>query len=92
MPGRFLWLLNYVAQVISIWWSHISVLEVVEECGFQIFPTVNGFCWQAVESMPSWSFEFKWEVFDGVQIVTAGHVDVQEEVLDPYRRICCAVI
>ena len=30
LPGRFLWLLNYVAQVIGIWWSHISALKVVE--------------------------------------------------------------
>ena len=66
LPGRLFWLLNYVAQVIGIWWSHISALKVVEECGFQIFATANGICWQAVEPMPSWSFEFVWQVFDGV--------------------------
>ena len=92
MPVRFLWLLNYVAQVIGIWWSHISALKVVEECGFQIFPIANGLCWQAVKPMPSWSFKLEWEVFDGVEIVAAGHVDMKEIILDPYRRICCAVV
>ena len=66
LSGRFVWLLNYVAQVIDIWWSHISALEVVEECGFQIFPIANGLCWQAVKTMPSWSFKLEREVFDGV--------------------------
>ena len=42
--------------------------------------------------MPSWSFKLEWEVFDGVKIVTAGHVDMKEIVLDPYRGICCAII
>ena len=65
LSGRLFWLLNYVAQVIGIWWSHISALKVVEECGFQIFPPANGLCWQAVEPMSSRSFEFEWEVFDG---------------------------
>ena len=85
MPGRFLWLLDYVAQVIGIWWSHISALEVVEECGFQIFPTANGFCWQAVEPMPSWAFKLEWEVFDGMKIITAGHMDKENKILNPCR-------
>ena len=32
------------------------------------------------------------EIFDGVKIVTAGHVDVKEEILNPYNGTCCAVI
>ena len=46
----------------------------------------------AVKPMPSWSFKLEWEVFDGVEIITAGHVDMKEIILDPYRRICCAII
>ena len=57
LPGRLFWLLNYVAQVIDIWWSHISAPKVVEECGFQIFPTADGLGWQAVKPMPRWSLE-----------------------------------
>ena len=42
--------------------------------------------------MPSWSFKLEWEVFDGVEIVAAGHVVMKEIILDPYCRICCAII
>lgn len=27
-----------------------------------------------------------------MQVITAGHVDVEEEVLNPYCGICCAVV
>ena len=47
---------------------------------------------QAVKPMPSWSFKLEWEVFDGVKIITAGHVDMKELLLNPYRRICRAII
>ena len=42
--------------------------------------------------MLGWSFKLEWEVFDGVKIVTAGHVDMKEIVFDPNRGVCCAVI
>ena len=42
--------------------------------------------------MPSWSFKLEREIFDGVKIVTAGHVDVKEIVFDPNRGVCCAII
>ena len=42
--------------------------------------------------MPSWSFHLEGQVFDGVEIVSAGHVDVEEIVLDPDRGVCCAII
>ena len=42
--------------------------------------------------MPSWSFKLEWEVFDGVEIITVGHVDMKEIILDPYRMIWCAII
>ena len=41
--------------------------------------------------MPSWSFKLEWEVFDGVKIV-AGHVNVEKEIFDPYRGVCCPII
>ena len=42
--------------------------------------------------MLSWSFKLEWEVFDGVEIIAASHMDMKEIILDPYRRICCAII
>ena len=42
--------------------------------------------------MPSWSFKLEWEILDGVEIITAGHMDMKEIILDPYRRICCAIV
>ena len=42
--------------------------------------------------MPSWAFKLEWEVFDGVKIIPAGHVDMKEIILDPYRRIYCAIV
>ena len=42
--------------------------------------------------MPGWSFKLEGEVFDGVKIVTTGHVDVKEIVFNPNRRVCCAII
>ena len=45
-----------------------------------------------VKPMPSWSFKVEWEVFDGVKIITAGHVDMKEIVFDPNRGVCCAIV
>ena len=42
--------------------------------------------------MPSWSFKLEWEVFDGVKIITVGHVDMKEIDFDPNRRVCRAII
>ena len=42
--------------------------------------------------MLSWSFKLEWEVFDGVKIITAGHVDMKEIVFDPNHGVCCAII
>ena len=92
MSGRFVWLLNYVAYVVSVWWSHICALEVIKECGLQVFPTPNRLCGQAVKPMPSWSFKLEREIFDGVKIVAAGHMDVEKIVFDPHREVCCAIV
>ena len=42
--------------------------------------------------MQSWSFKLEWEVFDGVEIVAAGHMDVKEIIFDPNRGVCCAIV
>ena len=42
--------------------------------------------------MPSWSFKLEWEILDGVEIITAGHMDMQEIILDPNRGVCCAIV
>ena len=67
-------------------------MEVIEECGFQVFPTPNLLCWQAVKPMSGWSFKLEGEIFDGVKIITAGHVDVKKRVFDPNRGVCCAIV
>ena len=42
--------------------------------------------------MPSWSFKLEWEILDGVEIITACHVDVKEIIFDPNRGVCCAIV
>ena len=42
--------------------------------------------------MPSWPFELEWEVFNGMEIISSSHVDVEDEILDPYCGIGCAVV
>ena len=42
--------------------------------------------------MPSWSFKLEWEVFDGVEIVAAGHMDVKEIIFNLNRGVCCAIV
>ena len=47
---------------------------------------------QAVQPVPCWSFEFSWEVFNGMKVIAAGHMNVENEVFDPYRGVCGAII
>ena len=42
--------------------------------------------------MPRWSFKLEWEIFDGVEIVSAGHMDMKEIIFDPNRGVCCAIV
>ena len=42
--------------------------------------------------MSGWSFKLEGEIFDGVKIVTTGHVDMKEIVFDPNRGVCCAIV
>ena len=46
--------------------------------------------------MPSWSFQLEGRVFDGVEIISASHVDVKDKVLnlDPrvYRSVVCLYV
>ena len=42
--------------------------------------------------MLSWSFQLERQVFDGVEIISAIHVDVKDEVLNPDYRVCRSVI
>ena len=42
--------------------------------------------------MPSWSFKLEREIFDGVEIVATGHMDMKEIILDPNRGVCCAIV
>ena len=42
--------------------------------------------------MPSWSFKLEWEILDGVEIVAAGHMDVEKIIFYPNRGVCCAIV
>ena len=67
-------------------------MKICSKRVLKLFPTSNSVFPEAFEPMPSWSFKIEWEVFDGVEIIAAGHVDMKEIILAPYRRICCAVV
>ena len=41
--------------------------------------------------MPSWSFKLEGQVLDGMEIVSASHVNVEKETFDPHRGVCCAM-
>ena len=42
--------------------------------------------------MPSLSFQLEGRVFDGVEIISASHVDVKDKVLNPDPRVCHSVV
>ena len=42
--------------------------------------------------MPSWFFQLEGQVFDGVEIISASHVDVKDKVLNPDPRVCRSVV
>ena len=67
-------------------------LESFEEGVLQVLPAANGVFTQTVQPVPSWSFEFEREVFDGVKIVIAGHVNVEKEIFNPDGRIRRSVV
>ena len=63
-------------------------MKVVKEGILQVLPAADGVFWQAIQPISSWSLEFEWEVFDGMKIITAGHVNMEKKILYPYRRVC----
>ena len=42
--------------------------------------------------MLSWSFQLEGQVFDGVEIISASHVDVKDKVLNPDCMVCHSVV
>ena len=42
--------------------------------------------------MPSWSLKLEREIFDGVEILAAGHMDMKEIIFYPNRGVCCAIV
>ena len=42
--------------------------------------------------MPSWSFQLEGQVFNGMEIISASHVDVKDKVLYPDPGVCRSVI
>ena len=42
--------------------------------------------------MPSWSFQLEGHVFDGVEIISASHMDMKDKVLNPDPRVCRSIV
>ena len=42
--------------------------------------------------MPSWPLELEGQVFDGVEVISSCHVDVEEEILYPYCWVSCPIV
>ena len=42
--------------------------------------------------MLSWSFQLEGQVFDGMEIVSASHMDMEDEVLNLDPRVCRPVV
>ena len=47
---------------------------------------------EALQLVLSWSFQLEGPVFDGVEIVSASHMDMEDEVLNPDPRVCRSVV
>ena len=37
-------------------------------------------------------FKLEWEILDGMYVITASHVNVEKEIFDPHRGVCCPII
>ena len=42
--------------------------------------------------MPSRSFKLEGQVLDGVEVVSASHMDMEDEVLNPDPGVCRSVV
>ena len=42
--------------------------------------------------MPSWPFKLEGQVFNGMEIVSTSHMDVEDEVLYLDSRVCGSVV
>ena len=42
--------------------------------------------------MPSWPFQLEGKVFDGVEVIPASHVDVEDKIFNPDTKVCRSVI
>ena len=67
-------------------------MEVIKEGFFQVLPAADGIFGQAVQLVSGWSFEFEGEVFDGMDIVIASHVNVEKKIFNPYRGIYHSIV
>ena len=67
-------------------------MEVVKEGLFQVLPAADGILGQAIQPVSSWPFDFQWEVFDGVEVISRSHGDVENKVLNPYWGVGCSVV
>ena len=67
-------------------------LEISPESALKFFPASNGIFGEALQPVPSWSFQLEGQVFDGVEIISTSHVDMKDKVLNPDPRVCRFVV
>ena len=67
-------------------------MKICPKSVFEFFPASNGVFGEALKPVPRWAFEFEGQVFNGVEIVSVSHMDVEDEVLNPDPRVCHSVV
>ena len=67
-------------------------MEVIKEGFFQVLLDADGIFGRDVQLVLRWSFEFEGEVFNGMEIIAVGHMNMENEVFDPYRGVCGSIV
>ena len=67
-------------------------MKICSKRVLELFPTPNSIFWEAFKPVLSWSFQLEGQVFDGVEIISASHVDVKNKVLNLDCRVRRSVV
>ena len=67
-------------------------MKICPKSVFELFPASNGVFGEAFELVTRCPFELEGQVLDGVEIVSASHMNMEDKVLNPDSRVCCSVV
>ena len=67
-------------------------MKIGPESVLEFLLASNGIFGKAFQPVLSWSFQLEGQVFDGVEIIFASHVDVKNKVLNPDPRVHRSVV